>query len=46
VLTDLKRGGVVARSGPVDSETWARDRTFVVFGTHDSNTEELKEEPR
>jgi len=46
VFADLKNGGVLARSGPVDSETWAQQRTYLLFPTHDSNTEELKENPR
>lgn len=46
VFADLKKGGVLARSGPKDSETWQQDRKYVVIPTHDSNTEELKNHPR
>lgn len=46
VFADLKKGGVLARSGPLDSETWAHERKYVVIPTHDSNTEELKKHPR
>lgn len=46
VFADLKKGGVLARSGPVKSDTWQQDRKYVVIPTHDSNTEELKNNPR
>lgn len=46
VFADLKKGGVIARSGPIDSETWQQDRQYLVIPTHDSNTEELKNNPR
>lgn len=46
VFADLKKGGVLARTGPLDSETWAQERKYIVIPTHDSNTEQLKNHPR
>ena len=42
VLADRKRGGVIARSGLVESETWVRDRRILLFALHDTNTKALE----
>ena len=42
VLTDLKRGGIVARSGPMTGETFLQKRKVLLFGSEDSDTPEAK----
>lgn len=42
VLTDLKQGGIVGRSGPVAGETYLQKRKILLFGSEESDTPEAK----
>jgi hypothetical protein len=38
VLADRRRGGVKARSRPIDSEVWVRDKRVLFFNSHETNS--------
>jgi hypothetical protein len=41
IVASRNKGGHVVRSGPVESETWIREKQVLVFGSRDSNAPDV-----